>query len=662
MAIENLGSKLYSGTKADRVSDSLGSSADGTNNGITQTISLNSSTNKVDFDAKRDGNNYAMSYDLGATISDTQWVARFPVTISTLTGNSGQNTLFMFFGLSSLDAKTGATSGSFDYIGTQLKKSSGASQWKAQAVDGGALNVEGTNFAHTLTTETVYVEIKRTGATSATVELFSDSGYSTSVESESLTPASTIQNLRYVWIGNQDSSGGTTNKIVGTVGEIKVWNSTTTASGTATYTASPNSTTNWTSGSAKLGTGAYSFDGTDDFTSFGEKSQWDFLNDDSTDFNISFWLKNEMGTVSSNKIWFSTYADNQADGILLQIRTGSGGGDNTFRVHFSSASANTNTGNTFEDIIPSASTWHHYSVNYDKTTKVVEVFKDGISQGTHTVSAHSYPAADQTLHIGARQSDGNFCNIDLDDMGIYKRKLTATEIGKLASNNVTKLALTAENGNSYVRTGAATIYGEQIQAGNPLIGQKLNNIVMKVSKSSGTNSGTIKVGIWNTSSGTTAKHTFWTGAGSGFVQESTPTNEVTFGLNGTTSIGGTHTTTESGVIAENDVIGIEATGSNIDYVYFRKTSAQGDGTSKLVEYQGGWSSGNYGTAWLKCNNGTPTAQLVSSLTDKSNLKAYYSMDSDTATQLFEVTGSNGTGWTSSGTSINFNSAHANAIG
>ena len=35
MALENLGVKLYSGTKADRKSDSLGSAADGSNNGIT---------------------------------------------------------------------------------------------------------------------------------------------------------------------------------------------------------------------------------------------------------------------------------------------------------------------------------------------------------------------------------------------------------------------------------------------------------------------------------------------------------------------------------------------------------------------------------------------------------------------------------------------------
>jgi hypothetical protein len=44
MTIENLGVKLYSGTKSDRKSDSLGSSADGTNTGITLNKPLGSVT------------------------------------------------------------------------------------------------------------------------------------------------------------------------------------------------------------------------------------------------------------------------------------------------------------------------------------------------------------------------------------------------------------------------------------------------------------------------------------------------------------------------------------------------------------------------------------------------------------------------------------------
>ncbi len=48
MAITHLGAKRLQGTKVDRVSDSLGSSADGTNNGISQTGSHSGGTSGSD--------------------------------------------------------------------------------------------------------------------------------------------------------------------------------------------------------------------------------------------------------------------------------------------------------------------------------------------------------------------------------------------------------------------------------------------------------------------------------------------------------------------------------------------------------------------------------------------------------------------------------------
>jgi len=390
MTIENLGSKLYSGTKADRKSDSLGSSADGTNTGIT--LLTNPTTNNGTETNGATNANRVEVQQLTETIPEGAVITKIKVQYRA--DESSTNTKLVLY----QDNGSGTPTTLLAYT-AQFNPNVSDGWYEANiAYDGSGSSAS----SYTVTSSTagrLWVGIWANADSS----IYKSSG---TQKSMSLTYA----------------SGATA--------------PTSTFSVTNTYSVDYNFGIVSTLGNPqKLGTGAYSFDGTNDYTSFGEKSQWDFLNDDSTDFNISFWLKNEMGTVSSNKIWFSTYDDSQADGILLQIRTGSGGGDNTFRVHFSSASASTNTGNTFEDIVPSASTWHHYSVNYDKTTKVVEVFKDGASQGTHTVSAHSYPPADQTLHIGARQSDGNFCNIDLDDMGIYKRKLTATEIGKLANNN-----------------------------------------------------------------------------------------------------------------------------------------------------------------------------------------------------------------------------------
>ena len=85
MAITFLGAKRLQGLKVDRVVDSLGSSADGANTGIALTpIKTNSSTNKIDFKALRDGVNHALSYDLGATLSDTLWTCRFVINFSKL--------------------------------------------------------------------------------------------------------------------------------------------------------------------------------------------------------------------------------------------------------------------------------------------------------------------------------------------------------------------------------------------------------------------------------------------------------------------------------------------------------------------------------------------------------------------------------------------------
>ncbi len=86
MAIVHLGAKRLQGTKADRKSDSLGSSADGTNSGITPTrIKVNTTTNKVEFDARRGAFNHALSYDLGTTLSNTAWTLRYKLTFTTLT-------------------------------------------------------------------------------------------------------------------------------------------------------------------------------------------------------------------------------------------------------------------------------------------------------------------------------------------------------------------------------------------------------------------------------------------------------------------------------------------------------------------------------------------------------------------------------------------------
>ena len=178
----------------------------------------------------------------------------------------------------------------------------------------------------------------------------------------------------------------------------------------------------------------------------------------------------------------------------------------------------------------------------------------------------------------------------------------------LITATTTPLSYTAENGTSYVRYTASRLFGELIQTGNNLIGEKINSVTLKASRHNSGTGGTVLVGVFDNSSNDSPVHTFWTGNATDLPLPSpnTPVDEIVFGKGGT--IGGTHTSTDSPTLAVGHVIGIkkltDSSSSSDDYVYYRKTSATTDSTSKLIEYQSGsWSSSDNGTMYLICKGG-----------------------------------------------------------
>ena len=177
----------------------------------------------------------------------------------------------------------------------------------------------------------------------------------------------------------------------------------------------------------------------------------------------------------------------------------------------------------------------------------------------------------------------------------------------LITATTTPLSYTAENGTSYVRYTAAGLFGELIQTGNNLIGEKINSVTLKASRHNSGTGGTVLVGVFDNSSDDSPVHTFWTGNATDLPLPSpnTPVDEIVFGKGGT--IGGTHTSTDSPTLAAGHVIGIkkltDSSSSSDDYVYYRKTSATTDSTSKLIEYQSSWSSSDNGTMYLICKGG-----------------------------------------------------------
>jgi hypothetical protein len=152
-------------------------------------------------------------YDLGS-VSDTKWLCRFKVTLTTA---GSQSLGFCYFYVGST---TGDANESNDGLGFYFYDN--ANNTYALADNGnrpdqttvtGALGI---NPSAT----TYYAEMKRTSATSFTVTLYSDSSYSTSLGTATLTVSSGITGLRYFKIMGYTTSGG----LVGTFDDFKFYN------------------------------------------------------------------------------------------------------------------------------------------------------------------------------------------------------------------------------------------------------------------------------------------------------------------------------------------------------------------------------------------------------------------------------------------------------
>ena len=75
-----------------------------------------------------------------------------------------------------------------------------------------------------IATGTHYVQITRDSSTQFTVKLYSDSSYSTLVESKSITIPSTIINLRYLKIDNINSDGTSNGRLIFHIDDMELYN------------------------------------------------------------------------------------------------------------------------------------------------------------------------------------------------------------------------------------------------------------------------------------------------------------------------------------------------------------------------------------------------------------------------------------------------------
>jgi len=196
----------------------------------------------------------------------------------------------------------------------------------------------------------------------------------------------------------------------------------------------------------KLGTGAYKLDNTaEGRVELGSASDWQFLHNTGAKWTIATWFKrptaftNMSGcSLSGDLTWLCETTDGNDSGIGIKYDNRNDP-DHRLQCEIVNESNSAVCVIQEDNWFPDDDDWHHLAITFDQTLANTNMiaYLDGVQKGTANKSATpSDVDSGDTLRIGGGvDSHARVGNWTLDDFGIWKRVLTATEIGKLANNN-----------------------------------------------------------------------------------------------------------------------------------------------------------------------------------------------------------------------------------
>jgi YD repeat-containing protein len=166
---------------------------------------------------------------------------------------------------------------------------------------------------------------------------------------------------------------------------------------------------------------ALSLDGTDDNVSLSLETGLPANNASQT---VANWMN-----VASNPSGTQCAVDLHNDGSASALQIGFRNGNVTAWNHGGNVLA--------QETPPSAGSWHHVAYTYDGTTHTLYI--DGVSAGTSTASPQT--AAVTSFVLGRwNGGPGEYFAGKLDELRVYSRTLSATEIAGLAGGNGTGLS------------------------------------------------------------------------------------------------------------------------------------------------------------------------------------------------------------------------------
>ena len=215
----------------DFSSYSCQSSADAVWIPSTSSVTKVSITNdRLDWTSERQGNTDDNNYDLGSgAVDDEKWVLRFHWKMTTYTEGDGSGK-FSAWGLFAENNLNWNTTG-HDGIMMKMVFSSNAAEnhYSIHESQNETLSAGNTTtFTETTSVnDDFYVEIKRTGSTTAEMSFYSDSNYLTLVENRTLT-IDNVTGLRYLGVRTNGDASTVSGQAVGWIDDVEFYNGVTT--------------------------------------------------------------------------------------------------------------------------------------------------------------------------------------------------------------------------------------------------------------------------------------------------------------------------------------------------------------------------------------------------------------------------------------------------
>ena len=380
-------------------------------------VSIDTTNEEIDFSFNTDNGDLSHTYYDLTSVSDTKWVLRSQIDIDTVTQGSDVNDVFIFHGIGSTNQNGNETQ---DFLGLMFRVDNTKTDIFAIETDGSHPNNETTTlFTRQLQAETLYVEMIRESATSFTVNLYSDSGYSTLLESKTITVPSSVQTLRYLKVAGLQ--GFSDSQVVGSVSNITLYNDVT----STTQVGIKQHFIEWFSGKqlpsywtkSEVNPPA-SFDMSDSVDGgFRITADGGALNEGMINFNnkrefsksgcVCIWVGRDVQTSSYTGYYglANGITGNDADmGQLATIYNASANGVIALRT------GNTTKGNTYSTISLDTN-FHNYKI--EMKTSSAEWSVDGVAQTTRTLTL---PTEDLQPVAGVH---GNNKSIDVRYMECY---------------------------------------------------------------------------------------------------------------------------------------------------------------------------------------------------------------------------------------------------